>query len=232
MRGSGPLDLDLTARVQRILDLIWIAGFRSGGRGSFAGDNGGDQSPAVSRAAGPRRNSPYSALRGSIQPVLGSGRLRKARVMHLGHLRGVARCGAACTAAEAVLWRRSCRRARVRAAPSLVQGGTGLGHTREAALNLHGVYAGYLARPSCSATAGRRSARQPQARVGVQGLVRDTGYASWSKRESGRRRSSPRFKSSRGVLQKSRRRSSTAAHGRSSLSGSLQGSSWPDDPSR
>ena len=112
-RGSGPSDLDLAAQVQRILDLIWIAGFRSGGRGSFAGDNGGNQSPAVSRAAGPRQNSPYSALRGLIQPVLGSGRLRKARVMHLGHLRGVARCGAPCTAAEKVLWRRSCRRARV-----------------------------------------------------------------------------------------------------------------------
>ena len=206
MRGSGPSDLDLAARVQRILDLIWIAGFRSGGRGSFAGDNGGDQSLAVSRAAGPHRNSPYSALRGSIQPVLGSGRLRKARVMHLGHLRGVARCGAACTAAETVLWRWSSRRARVRAAPSLVQGGTGLGHTREAALNLHGVYAGYLARPSRSATAGRRSAGHAQARAGVQGPVRDTGYASWSKRESGRRRSSPRSGLTGRAVQQGRRR--------------------------
>jgi hypothetical protein len=178
MRGSGPSDLDLAARVQRILDLIWIVGFRSGARGSFAADSGGDQSLAVSRAAGPRRNSPYSALWGSIQPVLGSGRLRKARVMHLGHLHGVARCGAACTVAEAILWRQSCRRSHVRAAPSLVQGGMGLGHTREAALNLHGVYAGYLARLSRSATAGRRSALQPQAKAGVQGPVRDTGYAS------------------------------------------------------
>ena len=138
MRGSGPSDLDLAARVQRILDLIWIAGFRSGGRGSFAGDNGGDQSPAVSRAAGPRRNSPYSALRGSIQPVLRCGRLSKVRSSVHGRGGGPGP--------------RSCRRARVRAAPSLVQGGTGLGHTRKAALNLHGVYVGNLARPSCSAT--------------------------------------------------------------------------------
>ena len=162
---------------------IWAIGSRSGGSGSkdsrsnldrwfqigqpgsFAGDNGGDQSPAVSRAAGPRRNSPYSALPGSIQPVLGSGRLRKARVMHLGHLRGVARCGAPCTAAEKVLWRRSCRRARV-------GNGAGLSGLRE-----HVCWAGVGAGRRGGGRAARERARGGKgAGPGGERVGRPTGF--------------------------------------------------------